>query len=95
MKLYYAVRDEILYDPYRDFTQDDTYRASAALLAGRGYCVAKAALLAAAGRAVRGHGVGSQSSDWGKEQKHEYRCVDAKFHGVLLLRLIAESSDMS
>jgi transglutaminase-like putative cysteine protease len=49
-RLYYAVRDEILYDPYVDYDLDDTYRASAVLGAGRGYCVGKAALLAAAAR---------------------------------------------
>lgn len=50
-RLYYAVRDEILYDPYVAYERDDTYRASAVLAAGRGYCVGKAALLAAAARA--------------------------------------------
>ena len=51
--LYYAVRDEIRYDPYVPFTEPDTYRASAVLAKGSGYCVGKAALLAAAAR-VRG-----------------------------------------
>lgn len=51
-RLYYGVRDEILYDPYRDFVSPDTYRASACLRAGRGFCIAKAALFAAAARAV-------------------------------------------
>jgi transglutaminase-like putative cysteine protease len=49
-QLYYAVRDEIRYDPYRDFDDPETYRASGVLAAGRGYCVGKAALLAAAAR---------------------------------------------
>jgi transglutaminase-like putative cysteine protease len=48
--LYRAVRDEILYDPYIDYENLDTYRASAVLAAGRGFCVGKAALLAAAAR---------------------------------------------
>ncbi|HYB57957.1 MAG TPA: transglutaminase family protein [Alphaproteobacteria bacterium] len=51
VKLYYAVRDEILYDPYVAYDELDTYRASAVLARGRGYCVGKAALLAAAARA--------------------------------------------
>jgi transglutaminase-like putative cysteine protease len=51
VKLYYAVRDEILYDPYMPYAEPETYRASAVLAAGRGYCVGKAALLAAAARA--------------------------------------------
>jgi transglutaminase-like putative cysteine protease len=50
--LYDAVRDRVIYDPYRDFADLDTYRASACLLAGRGFCVAKAALLAASARVV-------------------------------------------
>jgi len=52
IKLYYAVRDDILYDPYRAFDEPDTYRASAVLSERRGYCVGKAALLAAAARAA-------------------------------------------
>jgi len=51
VRLYYAVRDEILYDPYVPYDEPDTYRASAVLAAKRGYCVGKAALLAAAARA--------------------------------------------
>lgn len=49
-RLYYAVRDEILYDPYVPSDDPDTYRASAVLAKGRGYCVGKASLLAAAAR---------------------------------------------
>jgi transglutaminase-like putative cysteine protease len=51
-RLFVGVRDEVVYDPYRDFASPDTYRAGACLAAGRGYCVAKAALYAAALRAV-------------------------------------------
>ena len=53
VRLYYAVRDEIRYDPYRPYGDLDTYRGGAVLAMGRGYCVGKAALLAAAAR-VRG-----------------------------------------
>ncbi len=52
VNLYRAVRDEILYDPYRDYEAIETYRASAVLREGRGYCVGKAALLAAAARVL-------------------------------------------
>ena len=52
VKLYYAVRDEIIYDPYRVFDEEATYRASDVLSARSGYCVGKAALLAAAARAA-------------------------------------------
>jgi Transglutaminase-like superfamily len=52
VRLYYAVRDDILYDPYRPFDDIETYRASAVLAEKRGYCVGKAALLAAAARAI-------------------------------------------
>ena len=50
VKLYYAVRDGILYDPYVPCDDPATYRASAVLAKGRGYCVGKAALLAASAR---------------------------------------------
>jgi transglutaminase-like putative cysteine protease len=52
VRLYYAVRDEIVYTPYCDFTDVETFRASACLSRGSGFCVAKAALLAAAARAA-------------------------------------------
>ena len=48
--LYYAVRDRIRYNPFQNFTLDDTYRGSACLAAGEGWCVPKAALLAACAR---------------------------------------------
>jgi transglutaminase-like putative cysteine protease len=51
VRLYDAVRDEITYDPYRAYDDADTYRASVVLAKRRGYCVGKAALLAAAARA--------------------------------------------
>jgi len=50
--LYYAVRDEIRYDPYNAGTTVETLCASATLETGRGWCVSKAVLLAAACRAV-------------------------------------------
>jgi transglutaminase-like putative cysteine protease len=50
--LYEAVRDGIRYDPYRDYLKPETYRASAVLAEGTGYCVGKAALYAAYCRAV-------------------------------------------
>jgi transglutaminase-like putative cysteine protease len=52
VRLYYAVRDGIVYTPYCDFRSRETYRASACLARGSGFCVAKAALLAAAARAA-------------------------------------------
>ncbi len=52
VRLYYAVRDGIVYTPYCDFRSAETYRASSTLAKGAGFCVAKAALLAAAARAV-------------------------------------------
>jgi len=50
--LYYATRDGIRYDPYTVGTDSESLRASATLSAGRGWCVAKAVLLAAACRAI-------------------------------------------
>ncbi len=51
VRLYYAIRDGIAYTPYVDFKSLETFRASACLARGSGFCVAKAALLAAAARA--------------------------------------------
>jgi transglutaminase-like putative cysteine protease len=50
--LYYAVRDGFRYDPYRLDLSPDGMRASAVLSLGYGWCVTKAALLAAAARAA-------------------------------------------
>lgn len=51
VKLYYAVRDGIRYDPYSPFYRAEHYRASFILRKRRGYCVCKAALLCTLGRA--------------------------------------------
>jgi transglutaminase-like putative cysteine protease len=50
--LYYAVRDEIRYDPYEFSGTVEGMRASATLEKGRGWCVPKAVLLAACCRAA-------------------------------------------
>jgi transglutaminase-like putative cysteine protease len=52
LRLYYAVRDEIRYDPYAAGTTVETLRASATIAAGRAWCVPKAILLAAVCRAI-------------------------------------------
>jgi transglutaminase-like putative cysteine protease len=51
VKLYLAVRDGILYDPYSPFYLPEHYRASYVLNRGRSFCVPKASLLCALGRA--------------------------------------------
>ena len=51
VKLYLAVRDEIRYDPYSPFYRAEHYRASYVLKRGRSFCVPKASLLCALGRA--------------------------------------------
>jgi transglutaminase-like putative cysteine protease len=51
VRLYYAVRDEIWYDPYYPFYLPEHYRASAVLKLRRGFCIPKVSLLCAAGRA--------------------------------------------
>src|ERR1700745_154415 len=51
-RLYAAVRDGVAYDPYVDFADPMNFRASGVLGARRGFCVGKAALLAAACRAT-------------------------------------------
>ena len=52
VKLYYAVRDDIFYDPYYVGEARTYYRASDCLRANRGFCIPKAALLAAAARSM-------------------------------------------
>ena len=42
IRLYYAVRDEIYYDPYRIEASRNAFKASTILRQGYGYCVAKA-----------------------------------------------------
>jgi transglutaminase-like putative cysteine protease len=51
VSLYYAVRDTVRYHPFQNFTLDETYRASVCLERASGWCVPKAALLAACARA--------------------------------------------
>ncbi|MEJ2726644.1 MAG: transglutaminase-like domain-containing protein [Deltaproteobacteria bacterium] len=51
VKLYYAVRDGIWYDPYYPFYLPAHYRASNVLKSGRAFCIPKASLLCAAARA--------------------------------------------
>jgi transglutaminase-like putative cysteine protease len=52
VSLYYAVRDEIRYNPFQNFTLDEAYRGSVCVERGTGWCVPKAALLAACARAA-------------------------------------------
>ena len=51
-KLFYAVRDDIVYDAKVPFYLPEHYVAGTVLKNGRGYCVQKACLLCAVGRAV-------------------------------------------
>ncbi|MGC9325932.1 MAG: transglutaminase-like domain-containing protein [Desulfomonilia bacterium] len=51
VSLYYAVRDSIRYDPYTLDLSIEGLKASTTLRTGRGWCVAKAILLAACCRA--------------------------------------------
>lgn len=50
--LYLAIRDDIVYDPYFVGRDESYYRASDCLAAGRGFCIPKAALLAAGARVL-------------------------------------------
>ncbi len=52
LRLYGAVRDGIIYDPYVDLAALSNYRASGVLAAGRAFCIGKAAVLAACARVV-------------------------------------------
>ncbi|MEN9578505.1 MAG: hypothetical protein RJA70_1514 [Pseudomonadota bacterium] len=51
-RLFAAVRDELRYDPFVDYGDPECYRASSVLRAGRGFCIGKAAVLAACARVV-------------------------------------------
>lgn len=51
-RLFLAVRDTVRYDPYVDLDDEANYRASSVLSARHGFCIPKAALLAAAARAA-------------------------------------------
>lgn len=52
IKLFYAVRDSIRYDPYSISLEPEPYKASNVLETGRAYCLPKANLLIACARAV-------------------------------------------
>ena len=51
VKLYYAVRDGIWYNPYLPFYAPEHFKASNVLKEKQGYCISKASLLCALGRA--------------------------------------------
>ena len=52
VRLYYAVRDEIIYDPYGLAMEPWEFKASATLARRKGFCVTKSALMAAVARAI-------------------------------------------
>lgn len=52
LRLYAAVRDGIVYDPYVDLANPAYYRASGVLAAKRTFCIGKSALLAASARVI-------------------------------------------
>lgn len=75
LRLYYAVRDGLRYDPYSTVMRRDAYRASTTLASGHGYCINKAGVMAAACRAaglparvgyadVRNHMTTKRLSEW-------------------------------
>jgi transglutaminase-like putative cysteine protease len=52
LQLYRSIRDGIVYDPYVDLADPENYRASGILERQRGFCIGKAALLAACARVI-------------------------------------------
>ena len=52
IRLFIAVRDRIVYDPYRFELETTNFKASTVLKDGRSFCIPKAILLAAAARAA-------------------------------------------
>lgn len=53
IRIFYAVRDQVRYDPYCLDLSKDKFKASVVLAKRSGYCVEKALLLAAMARALR------------------------------------------
>ncbi|MCX7822958.1 MAG: transglutaminase-like domain-containing protein [Syntrophobacterales bacterium] len=51
VRIYYWVRDKIIYDPYSPFHRPKDYQASEVLKRGRGFCIPKASLMCALARA--------------------------------------------
>ena len=51
VQLYLAVRDGIRYDPYAPFYRPEHYRAGYVMARGKSFCIPKASLLCALGRA--------------------------------------------
>ena len=64
VRLFYAVRDAVRYDPYTTRLERDEFRASLTLERKVGFCVPKAVLLAAAARAL---GIPSRDG-WGSRR---------------------------
>ena len=52
VRLYYAVRDGLRYDPWAFSLEPEIFRASTTLASGTGFCIPKAILLAATARAL-------------------------------------------
>jgi transglutaminase-like putative cysteine protease len=52
VSLYYAVRDGVRYNPFLDFSRETAFQGSVCLEQGEGFCIDKAALLAACARAA-------------------------------------------
>ncbi len=52
LRLFSTIRDNITYDPYLNYADPATYRASSVLARSRAFCIGKAALLAASARVV-------------------------------------------
>lgn len=50
--LYYRVRDDFPYTPYIDYSNPDVFKASWTLDEGVGFCISKAAILAACARSL-------------------------------------------
>ena len=88
VSLYYAVRDGFRYDPYRIDLSVAGMRASQVLEIGVGWCVTKAALLAAAARAApRAFRVGCEAARSGI---HTGRCT---FKGCIELHGVSRATE--
>jgi transglutaminase-like putative cysteine protease len=89
--LYYAVRDDIRYDPYRIVLEEQCFRATTVLRERAAFCIPKAILLAAAARAVgipAALGFADVKNHLTTAKLHEAMGSDLFiYHGYTLLRL--------
>lgn len=95
VRLFYAVRDKIRYDPYRMSDDPETYRASHVLAAGAAFCIPKANLLVACARSQgipAGLGLSNVTNHLCTDRLHKLMGGTSMFvdHGYAVLHLAGQ-----